>query len=56
MGPHNEKLSCASSRYNSTFVYRKGETVFAFGFDEDKFAECTPGIHFFMERRKAENY
>lgn len=56
LGPHNEKLSCASSRYNSTFVYRKGETVFASGFDEDRFAECAPGIHFFMERQEAENY
>ena len=46
----------AVSGHDSRFVYRKGETVCVPNFDEDRFNECAPGIHFFMDKEDAENY
>ena len=37
-------------------VYRKGETVIADSFDEDRWNTCTHGIHFFLTRIEAQNY
>ena len=37
-------------------VYNAGETVFPDSFDEDRWNECSNGIHFFMTRREAELY
>ena len=45
------------STYCNTFIYRKGETVEpANGFDDNRWNECAPGIHFFITREEAENY
>ena len=46
----------AVSSYDNNFVYRKGETVSIPDFDEDRFEECAPGIHFFMDIADANNY
>jgi len=46
----------AISSYNSTFVYRVGETVRPDKWEEDRFNECAGGIHFFITRIEAENY
>ena len=40
-----------------TIVYRKGETVHPKAeFDENRWAVCSSGIHFFLTRLEAENY
>ena len=46
----------AVSGYDKSFVYRKGETVRVDNFDEDRWIECSTGIHFFITRKEAENY
>lgn len=46
----------AVSRNDENFFYRKGEMVSVPDFNEDRFKECAPGIHFFMERKDAEDY
>lgn len=36
--------------------YKIGEVVYPDGFDEDRWAECSNGIHFFVNRQEAINY
>ena len=49
-------LKEVSSAYNNDFVYRVGETVFADSFDENRWNECSNGIHFFISRELARKY
>jgi uncharacterized protein YjbI with pentapeptide repeats len=42
------------SIHDRTFVYKLGEAVEVENFDDDIRLECTQGIHFFMDRNKAE--
>lgn len=44
------------SAYDQFFAYRTGEIVKVNNFCEDRWQECAPGIHFFMEREKAVDY
>ena len=44
------------SNYNKDFVYRLGETVCVENFDEDRWNECSTGIHFFISRDAAVSY
>ena len=44
----------AVSKYNIDFVYRVGETVQVEDFDEDRWNECSHGIHCFLTRHEAE--
>ena len=44
------------SNYDENFVYKVGETVSVSNFDEDRFNECAPGIHFFVNRQEAVDY
>ena len=44
------------SSYDSNFVYRVGETVEVKDFCEDRWKECSAGIHFFITRKEAEDY
>ena len=44
------------SGYDSNFVYEVGETVSVDNFCEDRWKECSPGIHFFINRQEAVNY
>ena len=46
-------LQEVGSMYNPEFVYRIGETVRVYDFDEDRRNECAPGIHFFITRQEA---
>ena len=48
--------SVVSSSHDSSFVYRKGETVKVENFDEDRWNECSTGIHFFIDRTMAVRY
>ena len=41
------------SDYDSSFVYTVGATVQVSNFDDDRWNECAPGIHFFIDRRAA---
>lgn len=49
-------LNEISSSYDSKFIYRIGETVSVDDFCEDRFNECAPGIHFFINRQDAVDY
>ena len=44
------------SEYDPDFWYRIGETVTVDYFDNNRFNECAPGIHFFMNRDDAVFY
>ena len=46
----------AVSKYDSSFVYRIGETVEVTDFDQNRWNECSTGIHFFMNREDAVKY
>ena len=46
----------AFSRFDSSFVYCVGQTVYPSNFCEDRFMDCAGGIHFFMNRQDAVNY
>ena len=45
-----------SSNYNSSFTYEAGKTVEVQDFDNNRWEECTRGIHFFINRQEAINY
>lgn len=46
----------AKSQHDSSFVYRVGETLEVSDFDNDRWNECSSGIHFFITRKEAEIY
>lgn len=41
---------------NKNFVYTVGATVEVPDFDDNRWSECAPGIHFFIDRRAAVEY
>ena len=41
------------SDYDKNFIYKVGETVIVDDFDDNRFNECAPGIHFYMDRDSA---
>ena len=41
------------SVFDSNFIYRVGETVTVNNFDDNRFNECAPGFHFYMDRKRA---
>ena len=49
-------LNSISSDYDSTFVYEVGKIVSVDNFDDDRWNECAPGIHFFINREEAVKY
>lgn len=53
-----EELDHASSTFDSGFIYRRGEWVYPeeFSFDENRWNECAPGIHFFIDKQSAIEY
>ena len=44
------------SNHDSSFVYRIGATVEVTDFDQNRWNECSTGIHFFMNREDAVKY
>ena len=44
------------SSYDPNFVYKVGEIVTEPNFCEDRWGECAPGIHFFINRQEAVEY
>ena len=51
-----EKLKEIRSNYDNNFIYRVGEIVTVSNFDNDRWNECSTGIHFFMNRDNAIKY
>ena len=49
-----ETFKSVKSNYNSNFIYKVGETVEVTDFDENRWTECSTGIHFFISRMNAE--
>ena len=44
------------SSYDNSFIYKVGEVVSVDNFDEDRWSECSTGIHFFINFQEAVNY
>ena len=44
------------SNHDNSFIYTIGETIEVKDFDEDRFKECSTGIHFFIAREMAVKY
>ena len=44
------------SNFDPCFIYRIGEIAEVSDFDDNRWRECTPGIHFFMNRQDAVEY
>ena len=44
------------SNHDKNFVYTVGATVEVPDFDDNRWSECAPGIHFFIDRRAAVEY
>ena len=52
----SKKYETAHSKYDPDFIYRVGEYVEVENFDDNRFNECAPGIHFFITRQEAVAY
>ena len=52
----SEKINSVSSEYDENFIYTVGEIVKVDDFDEDRWNECTTGIHFFVNKENAINF
>lgn len=50
------KAEKAYSAYDFNFIYKVGTRVYADRFDENRFDECTPGIHYFHYKSAATAY
>ena len=50
------KIDEVSSNYDSNFIYRVGEIVTVDNFDDNRWNECTSGIHLFVNKENALNY
>jgi len=51
-----ENFESAQSDRDSNFIYKVGETVSVDDFDENRWNECSTGIHFFITRQEAVDY
>ena len=49
-------IKSVASNYDSNFIYRVGEIVEEPNFDENRWNECSKGIHFFINRQEAVEY
>ena len=50
------KVQAVKSSYDPNFIYRIGEIVKVDNFDDNRWNECSRGIHFFMNKDNAINY
>ena len=53
---NTEEYNEVVSNYDNNFIYRVGETVEVENFDDDRWNECSNGIHFFITRDEAVIY
>ena len=49
-------ISEIASSYDKKFIYKVGEIVEVKDFDKNRWNECAPGIHFFLNRQEAVDY
>ena len=49
-------VTSISSDKDNNFIYKIGEEVCVSDFDENRWNECSTGIHFFINRQEAVNY
>lgn len=49
----SQSFGFAQSTWDRDFIYKRGETYEIKNFDENRFNECAPGIHFFLGRNEA---
>ena len=54
-GTKAEERKC-HSEYDNSFIYEVGKTVEVTDFNENRWCECSQGIHFFISRQEAINY
>lgn len=52
----NEIYDRANSQFDKKFVYEVGKTVRVDDFDDNRWDECSTGIHFFITQDEAVNY
>lgn len=52
----NEHLVEIANREYAHCVYKVGEMVYPDSFDDDRWSECSHGIHFFINRQEAVEY
>ena len=52
----NEQISEVTNINYVKTLYKVGEMVYPDAFDEDRFNECSKGIHFFIDKQLAINY
>ena len=50
------KVKSISSDFDEYFIYKIGKTVEVPDFDENRWNECSTGIHFFMNKEMAKQY
>lgn len=48
-----QKRDSAVSDYDRSFIYTKSKEVSVPNFDENRWHQCAPGIHFFMSEKEA---
>lgn len=51
-----QEVKSAISQYDHSFVYEINKEVSVPDFDENRWHECAPGIHFFMSEKEALEY
>lgn len=51
-----EHTSVENKEYNPHITYRVGEMVYPDSFDDNRWNECSHGIHFFINKQDAINY
>ena len=49
-------IEAVASNRDPSFIYRVGEVVSVDDFDDDRWNECSTGIHFFINRQEAVDY
>ena len=53
---NTEEYDKVISEYDKNFIYKVGEIIEVKDFDEDRWNECSTGIHFFITRDEAVRY
>lgn len=53
---NGKDINKAYSIHDTSFVYKVGETVSVSDFDNNRWAECAEGIHFFINKQEAIGY
>ena len=54
--PEGAAVDHAISGFDYNFIYHVGDIVSVDNFDDNRWSECAPGIHFFIGRQEAVDY